>query len=105
MTHTLVFQFAKRMSAADRDRFFSEGSALVLGSGFAQSYRHWPHIPLSDDVGAVVAPVFVATAMAQIRCADLDSMRKLFAYPPLLGFVQRWQAEFPYEAVSVNTEE
>ncbi|MFE0379344.1 hypothetical protein ACFW1M_28075 [Streptomyces inhibens] len=105
VTHTLVFQFTDDMSEADRARFFREGSALVLGSGLAVSYRHWPHVPLTDDVGAAVAPVFVPSAMAQIKCADLATMRKLFAHPPLMEFVQQWQARFPYKAVSVNTED
>ncbi|MER5618067.1 hypothetical protein [Streptomyces sp. NPDC002215] len=105
VTHTLVFGFPDAMSEADRARFFREGSALVLGSGFADSYRHWPHVPLTDDVGAALAPVFVPSEMAQIKCADLDTMRRLFAHPPLLDFVQRWQAQFPYRAVSVNTKD
>ncbi|MCX5339148.1 hypothetical protein [Streptomyces atratus] len=105
VTHTLVFQFTGAMTEEDRARFFREGAALVLGSGLAESYRHWPHTPLSDEVGAAVAPVFVPSAMAQIKCADLDTMRKLFAYPPLMEFVQQWQARFPYKAVSVNTED
>ena len=105
VTHTLVFQFSDEMSEADRARFFREGSALVLGSGLADSYRHWPNVPLHDDVGAAVAPVFVPSAMAQVKCPDLDTMRKLFAYGPLLEFVQQWQQRFPYKAVSVNTED
>jgi hypothetical protein len=105
VTHTLVFHFSDEMSGADRAQFFREGSALVLASGLADSYRHWPHVPLHDDVGAEVAPVFVPSAMARITCRDLGTMRELFAHPPLLEFVRHWQSRFPYQAVSVNTEE
>ncbi|QMU67345.1 hypothetical protein [Streptacidiphilus sp. P02-A3a] len=105
VTHTLVFSFPADMTEADRDRFFQEGSALVLGSGLAESYEHRRHIPLVDDVGEVLAPVFVASAIAQVRCRDLDAMRRLFAYPALGAFVQRWQRQFPYQAVTINSQD
>ncbi|MFE4973299.1 hypothetical protein ACFRAR_14435 [Kitasatospora sp. NPDC056651] len=103
VTHTLVFAFPAEMTEDDRAEFFREGSALVLGTGFADAYRHWPHMPLVDAAREVLAPVFTPSAMAQIECRDFAAMRQLFAHPSLAAFVGRWQARFPYQAVSVNT--
>jgi len=102
VTHTLVFSFPDQMSDADRDQFFSEGSALILDSGLVESYEHKRSIPVASDVNA---SAFVASAIARARCADLDTMRKFFAYPPLIQFVRRWQDKFPYDVVWVNTED
>lgn len=102
VTHTLVFAFPDEMSEADRDEFFREGSALALGSGFAESYRHRPSISLSSQVNP---SDFTASAIAEVTCPDLDAMRKFFAHPPLIEFVRRWQLRFPYKVVWVNTED
>jgi hypothetical protein len=102
VTHTLIFSFLEEMSEMDRAQFFSEASAVILGSGLAESYQQRRHIPLPGDANS---PVFVASAMAQVRCADLDAIQKLFTHPPLGEFVQRWQAKFPYQVVWVNTED
>jgi hypothetical protein len=102
VTHTLVFAFPDEMSEAERERFFTEGAALATGSGLVESYEYRRSISLSSDV---TAPDFVASAMAQVRCADAETMRKYFAYPPLREFVRRWQREFPYRIVWVNTED
>lgn len=103
--HTLIFSFPEQMSQADRDQFFREGSALVLGSRLAESYEHKRHIPVTSDAAASTSPVFAASGVARIRCASLEAMRELFAYPPLGEFVRRWQSRFPYQVVSANTED
>lgn len=100
VTHTILFSFPDEMSEADRDAFFSEGTAMALDSGLVESYEYQPSIPLSTHV----APVFAPSAMAQIRYADLDAMTAYLAHPPVGEFVRRWQLRFPYRAVSVNTE-
>jgi hypothetical protein len=105
VTHTLVFSFPDEMSEADRDQFFREGSALVLGSGLAESYEHKRHIPLVSGAATPASPVFAASRVARIRCASLDAMQELFAYPPLAEFVRRWQRRFPYKVVVANTED
>jgi hypothetical protein len=105
VTHTIVFSFPDDMSEADRDQFFSEGSAVVLASGFAEAYLHGRNIPIVDEAAAALPPIFAASAIAYVRCADIDSAKKLFAHAPLGEFVKQWQAKFPYKAVSVNTQD
>jgi hypothetical protein len=105
VTHTLIFSFPDDMTEADREQFFSEGSDLVLGSGLAESYQYKRHIPLASNAGTSASPVFTASVVTQIRCASLDVMRRLFAYQPLGDFTRRWHEKFPYNVVSVNTED
>jgi hypothetical protein len=100
VTHTLVVSFPDDMSEADRARFFADGAAVVLGSGFAQSYRHWPSVSVPSAVGQ---SAFVASALVQIRCADVESMGKLFAHPALAEYAKRWRGRFPFQVVAVNT--
>ncbi|GAA3191972.1 hypothetical protein GCM10010468_00570 [Actinocorallia longicatena] len=101
MTHTILFAFPDEMSEADRAEFFREGTAMALDSGLVESYEHRPGIPLSTEV----APVFVPSAMARIRYADVESLREYLRHPPVAEFVRRWRRRFPYQAVSVNTED
>lgn len=100
VTHTLVVSFPDHMSQADRDRFFADGAAVVLGTGFAQSYRHWPSVSLTS---AVDQSAFVASALVQIRCAGIESARQLFAHPSLAEYAKRWRSRFPFQVVAVNT--
>jgi hypothetical protein len=101
VTHTIIFSFPEEMTEADRDQFFTEGTAMTLGSGLVESYAHKRSIPLSSDVSSALVP----SALAQIRYADLEAMRKYLTHPPVGEFVRRWQLRFPYQAVSVNTED
>jgi hypothetical protein len=101
VTHTILFAFPEEMSEADRAEFFREGTAMALDSGLVESYVHKPSIPLHTNV----KPAFDPSAMAQIRYADLESMRKYLIHPPVVEFVQKWRAKFAYQAVSVNTED
>jgi hypothetical protein len=101
VTHTILFAFPDEMSEADRDEFVREGTAMALDSGLVESYVYKPGIPLPHEV----KPVFVPSAMAQIRYADLDAMQAYLRHPPVREFVRRWQSKFPYQAVSVNTED
>ncbi|KWV34059.1 antibiotic biosynthesis monooxygenase family protein [Micromonospora rifamycinica] len=101
VTHTILFAFPDDMSPTDRDEFFREGTQMALDSGLVLSYRHQPSIPLVSGV----QPVFVPSAMAQIQHADLDSLQRYLTHPQVAEFVRRWQARFPYRAVSVNTED
>ncbi len=102
VTHTLIFSFPAEMSEAHREQFFREGSAIAIGSGLVESYRHERHIPLANDENS---PVFVASALARVSHADVDTMRRYVEYPPVREFVRRWQARFPYQVVWVNTED
>jgi hypothetical protein len=101
VTHTILFSFPDEMSAADCDEFVREGTLMALDSGLVESYVFKPAIPLPHDV----PPVFVPSAMAQIRYADIDAMRAYLKHPPVGEFVRKWQSRFTYQAVSVNTED
>jgi hypothetical protein len=101
VTHTILVAFPDEMTQADRDEFFREGTQMALDSGLVLSYHHQPSIPLV----AQVEPVFVPSAMAQIKHADLDSLQRYLKHPPVAEFVRRWRARFSYRAVSVNTED
>jgi hypothetical protein len=105
VTHTLLFSFPEEMTEADRERFFREGSALILGSGLARSYEYKRHIPLASDAAREAPAEFTASAVALIKCASHEAMRELFAYPSLGEFVRSWQARFPYRVVTANTED
>ena len=98
--HTLVFSFQPAMAEQDREEFFREISAVMLDGG-AQKFEHRPHLPLPADAHA---PVFVASAVAQISFPDLDAVAAAFALPALREFMGRWQERFPYEVVWVNHE-
>lgn len=101
VTHTILFAFPDEMSQADRDAFFREGIEMAMDSGLVLSYEYRPSITLPTHV----APAFVPSAMAQIRYADVESLRKYLTHPPVAKFVRRWRERFPYRAVSVNTED
>lgn len=99
--HTLVFSFADAMPDDERDQFFAEMKEVVIGSGLADKIDYTPHLRLPDDD---YAPVFVASAIAELRCKDLPTLEKLSAYPPLNEFRENWQAKYPYKVVWVNHE-
>ncbi len=101
VTHTIFFAFPDEMTEADRAEFFREGTAMALASDLVESYVHKPSIPLPTHV----APAFVPSAMAQMRYPDLASLQKYLTHPPVGEFVRKWQQKFPYQAVSVNTED
>ena len=101
VTHTILFSFPDEMSQADRQEFFREGIAMAFDSGLVLSYAYKPSIPLPTHV----EPAFVPSAIAHIGYADLESLQKYLTHPPVKQFVRRWQARFPYRAVSVNTED
>lgn len=101
VTHTIIFSFPDEMTAADREQFFVEGTAMALDSGLVESYEHRPSIALTT----AVQPAFVASAMAQIRYADVEAMQRYLTHPPVREFVRRWQRIYPYRAVSVNTDD
>ena len=50
------------------------------------------------------APVFVASAIAQIALPDINAVGTLGIAKPLQDLIGRWQSRFPYKLVWVNTE-
>jgi hypothetical protein len=99
--HTIFFAFPDTMTDADRAEFFREGTEMALDSGLVESYVHKPNIKLPTHV----SPAFVPTEMAQMRYPDIESLQKYLKHPPVGEFVKKWQQKFPYQAVSVNTED
>ena len=102
LTHTLVFSFPDAMSGSDRERFSGELADIITGSGIADSFAYREHIPLGDESHA---PVFVSSAIAEVRCADLAALEKLAAHPPLAQHIEHWMSVFPYRVVWVNIED
>ncbi|GAB3744480.1 hypothetical protein GCM10027598_79140 [Amycolatopsis oliviviridis] len=102
LTHTLVFSFPDSMSGSDRERFFGELANIIGSSGIADSFVYRKHVPLAEESHA---PVFVSSAIAEVRCADLGTLEKLSVHPPLGEFTQRWMTAFPYQVVWVNSED
>jgi hypothetical protein len=100
--HTLVFSFDPAMTRQDRDRFFEEMQHIVEESGLATGFDHRDHVPFPpmDEH----APVFAASALAQIAFPDINAVGALGIATPLQQFIERWQARYPYKVVWVNTE-
>jgi hypothetical protein len=99
ITHTLVFSFAAEMSTEERDRFFSEIRPLLVDRGGAVKFEHHAHLPAAEDAHA---PVFVASAIAQVQFSDLDQLAAASALPELETLIGRWQSRYPYKVVWVN---
>jgi hypothetical protein len=99
ITHTLVFSFPVEMTAEDRDQFFTEISHLMVDRGGATSFEHRAHQPAAGDEHA---PVFVASAIAQVQFSELNQVGAASALPDLQSFIGRWQSRYPYKAVWVN---
>jgi hypothetical protein len=99
ITHTLVFSFPVDMPAEDRDQFFSEIRQLMVDRGGAAKFEHHAHLPAAEDEHA---PVFVASAIAQVQFSDLDQLAAASALPELETFIGRWQSRYPYKVVWVN---
>ena len=100
--HTLVFSFDPAMTEEDRKQYFDELRQIVEESGFARGFEYRDHIalPPMDEH----APVFIASALAQIALPDLNAVGALGSAKPLQEFMGRWQARYPYKVVWVNTE-
>jgi hypothetical protein len=101
ITHTLIYSFPPAMTGQDRQQFFDEIGAIMLGEGNASKFERRPHLPLPADEHA---PVFAATDIAQIAFADLDAVGAASALPALHELMGRWQARFPYKVVWANHE-
>jgi hypothetical protein len=99
ITHTLVFSFPGEMSAEERDDFFSEIRQLLVERGGAAKFDHHAHLPAAEDEHA---PVFVASAIAQVQFSDLDQLETASALPELESFIGRWQSRYPYKVVWAN---
>jgi len=90
------------MTEGDRKQYFAEMREIVEESGLAEGFEHRDHIalPPMDEH----APVFVASALAQIVLPDLNAVGALGSTKALQEFMGRWQARYPYKVVWINTE-
>jgi hypothetical protein len=82
-----------------RAEFFAEMAEICQTSGLVEAVDHKPHISMPDDA---YAPVFRASAVAELRFQDKDHLQKMNEYQPLADFRTKWQALYPYKVVWVN---
>jgi hypothetical protein len=99
--HTLIYSFSPAMTAADHEEFFREVAGIMLGEGQAVTVEHRIHLPLPTDEHA---PVFSATAVAQVTFPNLEALAETSALPSMRTFVGHWQTRFPYRVVWANHE-
>ncbi|SPL99074.1 unnamed protein product [[Actinomadura] parvosata subsp. kistnae] len=97
----MIVAFESPIPASELDRYLKEFEELVMGSGVAESFaaRHHIRVPGDDH-----APVAVASAILQLRLADLDALHATFTMPGAADLIKRWQARHPYKAIWVNHE-
>jgi hypothetical protein len=99
ITHTLVFSFPAEMSVEERDQFFTDIRQLLVDRGGAAKFEHHAHLPAAEDEHA---PVFVASAIAQVQFSDLAQLAAASALPELEALIGRWQSRYPYKVVWTN---
>jgi hypothetical protein len=67
--HTLIFSFGDRRTPEERDEFLAQIKEICLGSGLTQHVATGVHEPATEDQ---YAPVFVSSAIAQLRFSELE---------------------------------
>jgi hypothetical protein len=101
IVHTLIYSFSPEMGDDEREAFFEEVAGIMLNEGQAQHVSHARHLRVPGDDHA---PVFAASATAEVHFADLDALIQTSALTSMQDFVARWQKRRPYRAVWVNYE-
>lgn len=99
--HTMIVAFENSIPARDLDEYLKEFEELVMGSGLVESFAAQHHIRVQGDDHA---PLAVASAIVQLRLADLDALNATFTMPGVIGLIKRWQGRYPYKAIWVNHE-
>ncbi|MFF0591456.1 hypothetical protein ACFYWD_36470 [Streptomyces sp. NPDC003781] len=99
--HTMIVAFDNPIPASELDQYLKEFQELVKGSGLVESVaaRHHIRVPGDDH-----APVAVASAIVQLRVADLDALKATFTMPGAADLIKRWQGRHPYKAIWANHE-
>ncbi|MDT0610875.1 hypothetical protein [Streptomyces lancefieldiae] len=99
--HTMIVAFDDPIPADVLDQYLKELEELVTGSGVVESFaaRHHIRVPGDDH-----SPVAVASAVVQLRLADLDALNATFTMPGAVDLIRRWQGRCPYKAIWVNHE-
>jgi hypothetical protein len=98
---TLVFSFGDRRTPEERDEFLAQIKEICLGSGLTQRVATGAHKPATEDQ---YAPVFVSSAITQLRYENVETLGQLSAYEPLVTFEQEQQEPKPYGVVWVNSD-
>ncbi|WP_280266026.1 hypothetical protein [Nocardia wallacei] len=99
--HTMIVAFDDPIPASVLDQYLEEFEQLVMGSGAVESVAAGHHIRVPGDDHA---PVAVASAILQLRLADLEALNAIFALPGSVDLIKRWQSRHPYKAIWVNHE-
>ncbi|WP_342210953.1 hypothetical protein [Streptomyces sp. MH60] len=97
----MIVAFDNPIPASELDQYLREFGQLVAESGLVESFaaRHHIRVPGDDH-----APVAIASAVLQLRLADVDALNATFAMPGAVDLIRRWQSSHPYKAVWVNHE-
>lgn len=97
--HTMIVAFDNPIPSDELDQYLKEFEELVMRSGVVDSFAAQHHIRVPGDDHA---PVAIASAVLQLRLADLDALNATFTMPGAADLIKRWQARHPYKTVWVN---
>ena len=101
IVHTLIFAFGEGRTQAEQDHFLDTVADISLKSGLCTRVESRKHLPLPNDA---YAPVFVASAVAQLFCPTLEAVDELSGAEALVSFERSEQQRSPYGVVWANTE-
>ena len=101
IVHTLIFSFGDGRTQAEQDKFLATVADISLKSGLCTRVETRKHLPLPNDA---YAPVFVASAVAQLFCPSLEAVDELSGADALVSFERGEQQRSPYGVVWANTE-
>ncbi|WP_019544786.1 hypothetical protein [Streptomyces sulphureus] len=99
--HTMIVAFDNPIPSRELDQYLKEFEEFVMGSGLVESVAARHHISVPGDVHA---PMAVASAIVQLRLADLDALNATFTMPGAVDLIKRWQGRHPYKAMWANHE-
>ncbi|MFF1651670.1 hypothetical protein [Streptomyces sp. NPDC058240] len=94
-----IVAFDNPIPTSELDQYLKEFEELVMGSGLVESFAARHHIRAQGDDHA---PVAIASAILQLRLADLDALNATFTMPGAVDLIKRWQGRYPYKAIWVN---
>ena len=101
IVHTLIFSFGEGRTQAEQDKFLATVADISLKSGLCTRVEIRRHLPLPNDT---YAPVFVASAVAQLFCPSLEAVEELSGADALVSFERSEQQRSPYGVVWANTD-
>ena len=101
IVHTLIFSFGEGRTEAEQDKFLATVADISLKSGLCTRVEIRRHLPLPNDT---YAPVFVASAVAQLFCPSLEAVQELSGADALVSFERNEQQRSPYGVVWANTD-